>query len=1071
MAQSGSPKCRVVILSPRGSISPSKASTSPKCLLTPFVFTSASRSPQPVSAAYTNCVVVDNRSVGVVTAATTLCDPASASACVSECISSSLLGKKCESDGRTLSASLQVDGILTSGSQNTSRHGIVSVACRESRVQETTVLSPASSITSLLPPDSNSDDNHLVSSCKNVTGHTYHPSSCVSQVLSDKVSRALVKGSSCETSVHHAVTRTHPATSDVTRTINVMSIRKVCPSVNTQKRSVVLRLFGDRSASSDVQMSEQCPSVNITSDCSTKSLKDIALTASTSATKTFDICSSSTVQRSSGYMTSVTEAVGCRTYSVHPVGAGPAVPVMSDSSIRNNSTSSLSQQVSESMALTLNSSQNTSVVFSGPCMASTPTVHVPAENSSTGGTQSEEDSDNDSVIIIDADMVPLLPSPSRNDKKRSPAAQNVILLNHRVNSSKHDTGTEQSPMKAAVKDRVEKSRQRRKPVLGTRLLESASDEGIILPVSCGSESVSQTSQPNRRKSLPQRRADTSGPQLQFCTKQWKRDITSNCSTTASSVSKSSQQPRSPKKDTSAELSVKADISTVSEQQSSQSDSQCSRNSCDRKKRKRVDSFEPAALREVKRSKRSSPAKPKYRSKNMKINDNVVHNEAAAVDSSITDTSPAGTQLPVSFDSSVATKTSSRGEKKPADTGADLSSELLLLGKDKRSMEMSVTNEDGVVENLLVTIIDISSSDGEEDNSEVEICSLSSAKLDSSEVLMPKVESSQSVKSKSLSSSTGTAVKSVHNKSSMNSRALAADRRSVPANYNKTKPAVRKSQKTTKKLTMGKNVLLRRGSELSVDDQADVTKVKQLTELCRKSDSRKRSKTDNTSTAVKQSKVDNDSVAVGHLGPIVRLYGSKHHPSSCCVVSGDVNNETAAKLKQRRIVLSSSCYQTSFQLRDSEPWRCVFCQQGSNYRTLGDLFGPYYVKMDSPGKSNSVNIQSSPPISPSRSRKKIREGSSATVSQRGHRPLQKYAPSVAQKSPQKRPAKSDKGIPSEIWLHEDCAVWTSGICLSPTGQLCGLEAAISLSLQTVYLLYIAFKTLLQNITEYFDSALR
>ena len=1060
-AQPGTPQRRVVILPARGNLSPVKVSTSPKRILSPYVFSSSGGNPLPVHTTYTNCGLVDSKCAGAVRTAT-VSDSVCITSCASPCTSSTSCGGNGESDNRTLSTTLHVDGILTSSSENASRRGIVSVAGRESCVQETSVLSPVISVTSL-PVPASSDDNHSVSSGRTVTassssGCMYQSSSFVSQASGDKLSGTEVKPANCETSVHRAVALVaRPVGSrSQSRAVTVTSVRKACPATDAQKRNVVVKLFAENSSSIDVQPADQC---DVMSAGSAKSPKCIVLLRPTGAEHTSDVCSPSVSQRSAENTTSVSITTVCpslRTVNLVVTSATKAVSTTSRSM-----TSTRSQTVTEPVMLTVNGSQNSPDAAVDSSKLRTVVAQIPTESSSNVGSESDDDSDDD-VVIIDTDIPS---SPSRSVAKRSLASQNIILLNHHKSSSPHADDTKRPAPKSAVTDRMEQSRTKRKSALGTRLLEAASDEGIILTASPGFENRSKISQPNRRKSFPQRRTDTSIPQLQFCTKQWKRDVNSRHSTTASSTCKRSQS-RSPKKDIGTDSLDKAVRSPRSVLALSQSNLQCSENSSERRKRKTADQCESFTIQEVKRSKRLSPVKSgsTHFNKTVETSDSVVSKDVT-VESGIVRTSSADSAkassdsipMPVSScssDASAAAKTScDNDEVEVAEPVAESSSELQLLGRDKRSMEMSVTNEDGVVENLVVTIIDISSSEDEEDNDEVEIHLLSSAKLDSSEVLTPEVETSQSVTSKSFISHADGAVKTVQDKLCVNLNTLAPHRRPASKSH-ETKSVRQKCRQSMRSSSMGRKVVVRQGRAISSAEHADVTKVKQLTQLYGKPNSRKRTKND-ASGAVKLTKADTESVSAGYLGPVVRLCGSKDSPTVCSVVSGarDADDETAARLKQKLVMLNSSCYPTSFQLQDSVAWKCVFCHQCSSYRTLGDLFGPYYVKADSAAKSDSVTCQSSPSKCRSRSTKKSPESGCAVVSRnsQGRRQkLQKYVLAVARKSPQKRVTSPDKGIPPEIWLHEDCAVWTSGICLSPTGQLCGLDAAITLSLQTVYL---------------------
>jgi len=1047
--QPGTPQRRVIILPARRSISPIKVSTSPKRILSPPVLTCVGGSTSPVCAAHTNRAVVDQNKFA--SAVRTESD----SVCVASCVSSASRSSSSEADvSRTLSTTLHVDGVLTSSSESASRHGIVSVACRGSLVQETSVLNSVTSVTRSSVPACTGGDKLRASPGKCVTaaaavtsGHVYQSGNPVGQVSSERIIATRVTPASCELSVHQpvAVARSSIPAPRILSSTRTVSVRKICPSVDVQKCNIVVKLFSENSSSLDMPTVEQHRPANIASSGSVSSPKRIVLRASTAASNTSGV-GSPVLQRSVEDTTSVnmtTMSQPCSSLQTVSLVTGAANDVSTMSG-------SASQKVTEAMTLTLNCKQNNQVVVADASSLTASAVQLPAENSSSNDDKkSDDDSDDDSVVIIDADLVPTSPpSPCRNSTKRSAMAQNVILLNRHRTLSQHSGDAAQSAPKAVVTDRKEHGSAKRKSVLGTRLLESASDEGVILPSSNLFQNGSRISQPNRRKSLPQRRTDTSVPQLQFCTKQWKRDMHSGAQSATTSPTCQRSQSRSPKNE--SDLQDKADRRSKSKLALlSQSSMQCSQNSCDSRKRKPFKHREQSTLPDIKRSKRMSPAKlcNTYRNRNTEVTDNVARKDAAVVSgtsfaaySTKTSNSTPASASSCSSNACGAASTNCYGDIKPV---ADSSSEGQLLGKDKRSMEMSVTNEDGVVENLVVTIIDISSSDEEDDVVEVHSVS-SSVKLDSPEVLAHEGETSQS---KSLVSSD---VKTpLQNKSTGNSTALASGR----SKSCKPNRVPQKCQQTVQSSTMGRKVLVKPGKPPLNVDRVDSSKIKQLDQSFRKSNNRKRSKNDGSGT-IKQTKADCDSVSAGSLGPVVHLCGSKDSPTSCSVVSGarDADDDTSVKLKQSAVVLNSSCYPTSFKLQDSVPWRCVFCQQGSSYRTLGDLFGPYYARSDTSTKADGVTCHSSPPKSRSSSAKKSPESGYTIVSknsQRRHQQLQKYVPSIARKSPKKNQSSPNKRIPSEIWLHEDCAIWTSGICFSPTGQLCGLEAAVTLSLQMVY----------------------
>jgi len=1018
---SGTPPPRIIILPARRCISPIKVSTSPKRVLLPHVLT-----------VHANHGLADQNKLA--SAVRTDFD----TVCVTSCVSSTFHGSTTEADvRRTLSAAPHVDGVLTSSSENASRRGIISVACRGSLVQETSVLSPVTSITRPLVTACTVGDKLCVSAAAVTSGNVYQSSNPVSSVSGNRIISATTTCVTPASSEVQAVTvacSSIPAPQVVSSTRTV-SVRKVCPSVDVQKRNVIVKLFADNYGSLDMPTAEQHRSITSTTG-SASSPKRIVLIPSTAANNAPFVCSP-VRRRSVEDTTSSNITTLCQPCS----------------SVQTVSTS---QKVTEAVTLMLNSNQNRQLSVADFSSMSTSAVQPPAENfTSDDDRKSFDDSDDDSVIIVDADLVPTSPqSPCHNNTKRSPTAWNVNLLNRHRTLLPHAADSEKLSPKAVVTDRKEHSRTKRKSLLSTRLLDSASDEGVILPSSNVFQNGSRISQPNRRKSFPQRRTDTSVPQLQFCTKQWKRDMNSGGqSATTLPASKCSAQARSPKKEPATDLLYKADKSRKSQLSLlSQSGLQSSQSSCGNRKCKSSKYHELSTSPEVKRSKRMSPAKSsisyRKRSSEMKVAGVVSGTSLAADLTKASHSMPQVTASSCSSNACGATSTDCYGDVKPV---IDSSSEAELLGKDKRSMEMSVTNENGVVENLVVTIIDISSSD--EDNDDVEIYSVSSSvKLDSPAVSTLEGETSRS---KSLISH---AVKTpLQNKSTGSSGTLASEQ----SKLRKPNHVQKKCRQTVQSTMMGRKVLVSQGKPALNVDRVDSSKVKQLDQSYRKSNSRMHSKNDASVTikqtridSVKRFKADSDSVSAGSLGPVVHLCGSKDSPTSCTVVSGarDVDDDVSTRLKQSAVVLSSSCYPTSFKLQDSVPWRCIFCQQGSSYRTLGDLFGPYYAVSGRSAKSDSATCLGSSPKSRSSSAKKSPQSGFTIVSknsQRRHQQLQKYVPSVARKSPKKNQSSPNKRIPSEIWLHEDCAIWTSGICFSPTGRLCGLEAAVTLSLQMVY----------------------
>ncbi len=138
--------------------------------------------------------------------------------------------------------------------------------------------------------------------------------------------------------------------------------------------------------------------------------------------------------------------------------------------------------------------------------------------------------------------------------------------------------------------------------------------------------------------------------------------------------------------------------------------------------------------------------------------------------------------------------------------------------------------------------------------------------------------------------------------------------------------------------------------------------------------------------------------------------------------------------------------SSFVFLPSVPWLCAFCGHTPNYDCLGDLFGPYYPEGAPPHSTDTAEaaantVPESDKTLPSSSKKSHRARATASESLR--------SPAGKSKRRSSRPSQGSDPSPStqEVWLHESCAVWTSGLHFVGR-KVQGLEEAIAISQQTV-----------------------
>lgn len=241
----------------------------------------------------------------------------------------------------------------------------------------------------------------------------------------------------------------------------------------------------------------------------------------------------------------------------------------------------------------------------------------------------------------------------------------------------------------------------------------------------------------------------------------------------------------------------------------------------------------------------------------------------------------------------------------------------------------------------------------------------------------------------------------------------------------------------------------------------------------KSDKKKRKK--NEVVDAKESEQKKKSKAFS--GPHVHVTGTRDKPLSITVVNvAPKEEEKYVKYqKQKRDFhvgnnlhkkLGVGHTSTLSPLYDAftkdKTWVCALCQKGSHYRSLGDLFGPYYFK-----EEHTVAMSSNCTL-PTDNMKNIQKDTNITnknvVLNRKVRSKRKRSELVEEfiktsmskkskqpKKPESEVVSPEASIPSttapitihegnEFWIHEDCALWSHGVCLN--GQrIHGLEDAV------------------------------
>lgn len=121
------------------------------------------------------------------------------------------------------------------------------------------------------------------------------------------------------------------------------------------------------------------------------------------------------------------------------------------------------------------------------------------------------------------------------------------------------------------------------------------------------------------------------------------------------------------------------------------------------------------------------------------------------------------------------------------------------------------------------------------------------------------------------------------------------------------------------------------------------------------------------------------------------------------------------------LLRSPVVANSTSGNDLADWICVFCKETSHARGLGDLFGPYYIS----GGSNTTGTSGSNTTGKSGSNTTGKSGSN-TSGTSGSKP--DVGPSKPRVPPKKMKVYEVSDSDREIWLHDSCLSWASGVYL-------------------------------------------
>ena len=150
-------------------------------------------------------------------------------------------------------------------------------------------------------------------------------------------------------------------------------------------------------------------------------------------------------------------------------------------------------------------------------------------------------------------------------------------------------------------------------------------------------------------------------------------------------------------------------------------------------------------------------------------------------------------------------------------------------------------------------------------------------------------------------------------------------------------------------------------------------------------------------------------------------------------------------------LSTLASQYDLSLSDKS-WVCALCHKGPHYRGLGDLFGPYFISTDDKSKNQTTCPSSADQPSTSRTQSCLYDSYDRTIDaviasemktekseKRGRRRKSenseetnkgrlKQSPKTVSIQNSENETTASHSSNTEVWVHEDCIVWSNGVYL-------------------------------------------
>ncbi|XP_064603560.1 uncharacterized protein LOC135468974 isoform X2 [Liolophura sinensis] len=197
------------------------------------------------------------------------------------------------------------------------------------------------------------------------------------------------------------------------------------------------------------------------------------------------------------------------------------------------------------------------------------------------------------------------------------------------------------------------------------------------------------------------------------------------------------------------------------------------------------------------------------------------------------------------------------------------------------------------------------------------------------------------------------------------------------------------------------------------------------------------------------------------GPFIRVVGSKRKPTKCVIMNAAQDESETKPVKNKKLSQPSSTPSASMSIQlsnlpsdksvlvpgmspsDETLWYCCICRKHSSYKFLGDLFGPYYPKGYQPAPSTAEDGSEKP----KQRRKKMFVLADQVPNYAALMKPVKGKKLAGEKklslSPSFELASGAIADSDELWVHEDCVLWSDGVYLIEN-NIYGLQEAANVA---------------------------